>query len=132
MTKTASLYEAPRVHPFAGKLRPIAEIASICGLSTAAIDRYIQRGESIPMTLARSKWMRRHEAGMAQISRPVSGVGSPKKPIMIDGEVYYGIEATAKRFRTSIKTLQRLRDKHGDKLSADHLGRITRKTRKIK
>lgn len=124
MTKHASLYEspkpAPKLHPFGGKFRTVQQIADICGMTTATVDNYINRGESIPFSSARVKWLRGQEGGK-KAAKGKDGVDTSPRYIWIDGMKYQGIAPTAKRFKISFAKLSKMSKLHGENLTSEIL-----------
>lgn len=130
MTKHASLYESPKLHPFSGKFRTIEEIAHICGIAAAAVDRLISRGESMPMTAARAKWAREEETPWkskynspmactpaAQVRRAQAGRPSALT-ITIDGVAFAGLRAAGVATGRSTSAMGKIVARKGATLTA--------------
>lgn len=115
-----------KLHPFAGKLRTLPEIAEICGMTSEVIERCISNGNSLPFTKARIRWLRDQEAPKTIYQSPAPNCGAPKCRLTVDGMIYYGIIDTAKSLKIPLKRLQNAIKRYGRELKAEHLGQKPR------
>ena len=110
-----------KLHPFAGKLRTLPEIAEICGMTSEVIERCISSGNSLPFTKARIRWLRDQEVPKTIYQSPAPNCGAPKCRLTVDGMIYYGITETAKSLKIPLKRLQNAIKRYGRELKSEHL-----------
>lgn len=138
--------EASSSHPFRGKIRPLEEIAAMCGLSVARVAECIARDLPIPLPRSLQRQpvdlphavhqqaSRRGGAVTAAKFAAAKSAAAARDPaaavdrrqlraleIVIDGRTYRGVAATAKAWGVSASHLKRCLRQYGPQLHSDQL-----------